>query len=217
MTTLKKLLCVSLVACSFCFFLTGCGNDKNGSTSGNNDNNMVGDAAENVGDAASDLAQGAGNAVEDVADGVGNAVNDLVGTNGFDNYDDAHDYFLDTMGKYHTDAKFELRDEERELDDYQEGSMGYKFHLYDTSTNQSGDYFGEFYVDANTGVIYREEGDDRYVEYRGTNTSSTSETNNGTTTGRSGATNGTTTNGMDANGGTATGGNTSGAAGSVAQ
>lgn len=217
MTTLKKLFCLSLIACSFCFILTGCGNDKKGSTSGNNDNTMVDDAAENVGDAAGDLVEGAGNAVEDVADGVGNAVEDLVGANGFDNYDDAHDYFLDTMSKYHTDAKFEIRDEDRELDDYYEGSKGYKFHLYDTSKNEAGEYFGEFYVDANTGVIYREEGDDRYVEYRGTNTGDTTKD---ATSGRSvddGSTSGATTNGTDANGGTATGGNTSGAAGNVAQ
>lgn len=167
MMTLKKLLCLSVVACSICVGLTGCGNDDKGSTSGNNDNNVVTDAADNVGDAAGDLAEGAGNAVEDVADGVGNAVDDLVGTNGFDNYDDAHKYFLETMGNYHADAKFEIRDEDKNLTDYQEGSKGYRFKLYDTSKNQEGELFGEFYVDADTGMIYRAGDDKKVTEYRG--------------------------------------------------
>lgn len=177
MKTLKKLLCVSAVACSFCFFLTGCGNNDKGSTSGNNDSNVVTDAANNAGNAAGDLVEGAGNAVEDVVDGVGNAAEDLVGMNGFDNYNDAHKYFMETMGNYHSDAKFEVRDEERDLEDYQEGSKGYRFELYDTSKNEKGDFFGEFYVDANTGMIYHETEDDKYVEYRGTKTGNNSSNN----------------------------------------
>ncbi len=174
MMKFKKLACLSMIACSLCCGLVGCGNDKNGSTSGNNDSNITNDTANNVGDAAGDLVEGAGNAVEDVADGVGNAVDDLVGMDGFDNYDDAHAYFLETMGNYHSDAKFEIRDEDRNLSDYQEGSKGYRFHLYDTSKNSEGELFGEFYVDANTGVIYQVGDDNQFNEYRGMETTKNS-------------------------------------------
>lgn len=207
MKTLKKLLCVSTLACSLCFCLTGCGNNDKGSTSGNNDSNVVTDAADNVGNAAGDLVEGAGNAVEDAADGIGNAAEDLVGMNGFDNYNDAHKYFMETMGNYHSDAKFEVRDEERDLEDYQEGSKGYRFELYDTSKNEKGDFFGEFYVDADTGMIYHETEDDRYVEYRGSkngnNTTNNSTSNNGKNTTKSNGTSSTNeTNISNGNNGT---------------
>ncbi len=222
MMTLKKLLCLSVVTCSICVGLTGCGNNDNGSTSGNNDNNIVGDTANNVGNAAEDLAEGAGNAVGDVADGVGNAVDDLVGTNGFDNYDDARKYFLETMESYHADAQFELRDEERDLEDYQEGSKGYRFELYDTSKNEKGEFVGEFYVDANTGVIYRDGDDDQVIEYRGIETDNN--TSHGNTAKKSGTANdnandansGTNgTNNGNENAGDANGGNTSGGNGNA--
>ncbi|MBQ4059010.1 MAG: ubiquinone biosynthesis protein [Lachnospiraceae bacterium] len=194
MKTLKNLLCACVVTCSLCFCLTGCGNSNKGSTSGNNDSNMVNDVADDVGNAAGDLVEGAGNAVEDVVDGVGNAAEDLVGMKGFDNYDDAHKYFMETMGNYHSDAKFEIRDEERDLEDYQEGSKGYRFKLYDTSKNEKGDFFGEFYVDADTGMIYHEIEDDKYVEYRGSATNNTTTTGNGNNTNSRNATDNSTNN-----------------------
>lgn len=200
MMTLKKLLCLSAVTCGLCLGLTGCGNSDKGSTSGNNDNNVVEDVADNVGDAA-----------KDVADGVGNAVDDLVGANGFDNYDDAHKYFLETMGNYHTDAKFEIREEDRSLADYQEGSKGYRFKLYDTSTNQDGELFGEFYVDADTGVIYQADGDN-FIEYRGTTTENTNGNNKAanptdTKAGNTGNANGANESTGNGNAGNTNGGN----------
>lgn len=155
------------VACAVCFSMTACGSDKNGSTSGNNDNTQNDSVAENVGDA-----------VEDVADGVGNAVDDLVGDGGFNNYADAHDYFMDTMGSYHSDATFELRDEDKNLSDYQEGSKGYRFNLYDTSKNDKGDLFGEFYVDATSGAIYKRGDDGSINEYPGGMNSANKSTSN---------------------------------------
>ncbi len=167
-------LMITMVALSFA--LTGCGNSTNGSTSGNNDNNNV------LQDAVDDV----GTAAEDIANGVGNAVNDLVGNGGFNSYNEAHDYFLDTMGSYHSNAKFELRDEDQELNDYQEGSKGYHFHLYDTSNNENGEYFGEFFVDATNGTIYKKGENGLVTPYpennsNDQNNSSTSETNNNTT------------------------------------
>lgn len=169
MKKLGNYLRLVTIACVFCFAMTGCGNKDNASTSGNNDNNVADDVADDV-----------GNAAEDVADGVGNAVDDLVGDGGFDNYNDAHDYFLDTMGSYHSDAKFEVRDEDKELNDYQEGSKGYRFHLYDTSKNQNGELFGEFYVDATSGTIYRKGDNDAIEEYPGNNDNTNNTTNNTT-------------------------------------
>lgn len=168
MKNLKNYLCLVTIIFAACFTLTGCGNKDNGSTSGNNDNNAV-----------EDIANDTGNAVKDVADGVGDAVNDLVGNGGFDNYNDAHDYFLDTMGAYHSDAKFELRDEDKELNDYQEGSKGYHFSLYDTSKNDKGDLFGEFYVDATSGTIYKKGDNDNVTEYPTSNNDNKAN-NNGT-------------------------------------
>ena len=170
MKKFKNYLRLVTITCVVCFAMTGCGNNT-GSTSGNNDNNAV----ENVADDA-------GNAVEDVADGVGDAVEDLVGNGGFNNYNDAHDYFLDTMGAYHSDAKFELRDENQELNDYQEGSKGYHFSLYDTSKNAEGELFGEFYVDATSGKIYKKGEDNSITEYPNPTTGNNgAAANNGTT------------------------------------
>lgn len=179
MKKIGNYLRVLAVASVFCFALTGCGNGDNASTSGNNDNNLAEDAVDDVGDA-----------VDDVADGVGNAVDDLVGNGGFNNYNDAHDYFMDTMASYHSDAQFELRDEDQNLNDYQEGSKGYRFNLYDTSSNENGDLFGEFYVDATSGQIYQKGEDGTISEYPVTNTGNNTNTGNGTTTGN----NSTTTN-----------------------
>lgn len=171
MKKFKNYLRLVTICFALCFTLTACGNSDNGSTSGNNDN------------ATSDVADDVGDVVDDAADGVGDVVDDLVGSGGFDNYDDAHDYFLDTMGSYHADANFELRNEDKNLNDYQEGSKGYHFFLYDTSSNESGDEFGEFYVDADSGLIYKKGDDGTLNEYPGGNKGSsddaTNDTNNG--------------------------------------
>lgn len=201
---MKKSIFRILLVCSLFIALTGCGaSQTSGSTSGNNDPDLGDNTTENgtlsndIGDAASDV----GNAVDDVADGVGNAVDDLVGRNGFNNYSDAHDYFLETMGNYHTDANFELRNENEDLFDYQEGSKGYRFHLYDTS-NDSNDMFGEFYVDANSGLIYRVEDNGTISEYPAKNNNTAdnnNSTNNNSTNNNNNTTNNSTTNNSTSN------------------
>lgn len=164
-------LCAAL--CTLSLALTACGrNTTAGSTSGNNDPSLSAGTTEN-----NSIADDIGNAAEDVVDGVGNAVDDLVGNDGFDNYSDAHDYFLETMGNYHTDADFEVRDEKKELTDYQEGSKGYHFKLYDKNSN-SDEMFGEFYVDATTGMIYKVGDNGEIEEYPTKNASNQNNTNN---------------------------------------
>lgn len=201
MRKFKNYLRLTAVAFSICFVMTGCGNNDRNTTSNNN-------TTEN------NLANNVGNAAEDVADGVGNAVDDLVGGNGFNNYNDAHKYFMDTMGSYHSDAKFELRDEDQNLADYQEGSKGYRFNLYDTSKKTEGEHFGEFYVDAATGKIYKKGNNNAFEEYTGnTSSTSTDNNNNGTTTGKNTKKNGngTVTGNNTTNGNPTNGTNTNGA------
>lgn len=170
MKKIKNYLRLVPIACALCIVMTGCGNNNRNSANSNNKNKNT---TEN------NVANNVGNAAEDVAEGVGNAVDDLVGGNGFNNYNDAHKYFMETMGSYHSDAKFELRDENQNLTDYQEGSKGYRFNLYDTSKNKEGEHFGEFYVDAATGKIYRKGENNAFEEYTGkTGTSSATDMKN---------------------------------------
>ncbi|MDE6434811.1 MAG: ubiquinone biosynthesis protein [Lachnospiraceae bacterium] len=193
MRKLRKYLSLVTLGIAICLSMTGCGNNTTtGSTSGNNDNNVIEDVVDDT-----------SNAVKDVADGVGNAVDDLVGNGGFDNYKDAHDYFMDTMSSYHADANFEIRDEDQNLNDYQEGSKGYRFNLYDTSNDKNGSLFGEFYVDANSGMIYRKDENGKINEYPGSD--------NGTTTGSSNKNNKQNSNSGSTSGNRGTGsGTTSG-------
>ena len=61
-------------------------------------------------------------------------------------------------------------DEDKKLNDYQEGSKGYHFYLYDTSKNEKGDRFGEFFVDATSGRIYQKNESGDITEYPVTST-----------------------------------------------
>lgn len=179
MKSFKNYLRLVTIASVFCMAMTGCGNAA--STRGNNDKTTTSESvAENVGSAAKDVAEGVGDAAKNVTNGVGDAVDDLLGNGGFKNYADAHDYFLDTMGSYHSDANFELRNEDKNLTDYQEGSKGYHFTLYDTSKNEAGDLFGEFYVDATSGIIYKKGNNNTFEEYPANTTTSNRKKRNGT-------------------------------------
>ena len=180
MRKFKNYLGLAAVTCTLCFVMTGCGNNKTNSTSGNNNNKT------NNNNVVSDVVDDVGTAVGDVANGVGNAVNDLVGNSGFNNYTD------------------------KNLNDYQEGSKGYHFHLYDTSNNAEGELFGEFFVDANSGAIYKKDTNGTITEYPGT-----TENNTNANAKQGGTTNNTTQNGNVSNGNTTTNGtnNVTGATG----
>jgi hypothetical protein len=95
-----------------------------------------------------------GDAAEDVADGVGNAVEDMTGID-YSDYDSANEYL---MGQIGTGGQYEVRNEDRELKNYDStdsSKMGYRYEVYDTAGNGSSPY-GVFYVDQQTGKIYRE-------------------------------------------------------------
>jgi uncharacterized protein (DUF2147 family) len=163
MKTMKKwgvllgvfaLLTFGLVGCGGVNSATDANNQTDTDTNGTDDTDSVGD---DIGDAAEDV----GDAVGDVAEGAGDAVADLIdGTDGFDNYDDAHDYLLQRLGMKDTNANYEVRDENRELVSYDDTNEGYQFEIYDTSQNTDGEHKGTYYVDSKTGKVYRRKADD---------------------------------------------------------
>lgn len=87
-----------------------------------------------------------------MADGVGDAVEDVA--NGFDNYDDAHDYLLNRLQTDDKDGKYEVRNETRDEQEYKDGASGYHFEIYDAN-DDSGKKYGDFYVDKDNGKIYK--------------------------------------------------------------
>lgn len=182
MKNLKKLLTLMTTLALLTFVLVGCGGvnsatDSKNSTEAENDNNVaddVGDAAEDVGDAVGDAAEGAGDAVGDLIDG----------SNGFDNYDDAHDYLMQQMGMNDTKANYEVRNEKKDLVSYDNENQGYQFELYDTATNKDGERKGIYYVDSKTGKIYeKDEKNNNVTEVTINGTSNTTKgTDNAATT-----------------------------------
>lgn len=127
---------------------TGCGNGrKDSTTKGSTQSNNTSSATED-----DNLADDAEDAVDDVVDGVGDAVDDIA--NGFDDYDDAHDYLLNRLQSKDADGKYEVRNETKEEQEYKDGASGYHFEIYDAS-DDSGKKYGDFYVDKDTGKIYK--------------------------------------------------------------
>lgn len=157
MKKIRKVLVLATVFVMATSVFTGCGkNTKNDSADTTGDDNVIDDAA----DVVDDVGEGIGDAAEDA----GNALSG----NSFDNYNDAHDYFLEQMGGYNQDAKYEVRNESQDLMEYQSGSKGYRFELYDTSKDEKGTRVGEYYVDSSTGLIYsRDEESGEISQYGG--------------------------------------------------
>ena len=145
MTRLVSLVFALVLATSIIF--TGCGNGRKDSTT-------KGSTQQNDQTSATDdnLVDDAEDAVDDVVDGVGDAVDDVA--NGFDNYDDAHDYLLNRLQSDDEDGKYEARNETKYEQEYKDGANGYHFEIYDAS-DDSGKKYGDFYVDKDTGKIYK--------------------------------------------------------------
>lgn len=145
--TIKRMSLMFAIALITSIVFTGCGNGRkdsttNGSTQSNNETSATDD----------NLADDAEDAVDDVVDGVGDAVDDVA--NGFDDYDDAHDYLLNRLQSDDQDGKYEVRNETKEEQEYKDGASGYHFEIYDAS-DDSGKKYGDFYVDKDTGKIYK--------------------------------------------------------------
>lgn len=145
MTRLVSLVFALVLATSIIF--TGCGNGrKDSTTKGSTQENDQSSATED------NLVDDAGDAVDDVVDDVGDAVDDVA--NGFDNYDDAHDYLLNRLQNDDKNGKYEVRNETKDEQEYKDGASGYHFEIYDAS-DDSGKKYGDFYVDKDTGKIYK--------------------------------------------------------------
>lgn len=156
------LLCSCLVIMAFS--LTACGSDNNPEstgtttedTDGNTDNSDTGNG-DTLGDDVGDIIEDAGDAVDDVAKDVADGIS---GT--YDTYDDAYDYF---MGQISDDSgRYEVRNNDKDLTEYTSGSTGYHFELHDT-TNESDSKVGDFYVDSETGKVYKADDEGNVSEY----------------------------------------------------
>ncbi|MBQ9157682.1 MAG: hypothetical protein IJ137_13030 [Eubacterium sp.] len=122
------------------------------------------DAAEGAGQMAEDAAEGAGQAVDDIADGIGDAVDNL-GKGAMDTYEDARDYLMGKLSKDNASAHYEFREEKTDLVSYNEAdpeARGYEFSVYETDGNEK---IGRYYVDKETGKIYRYMGKDSIESY----------------------------------------------------
>lgn len=128
------------------------GEDVNGNDGGTGAGDGTGSSAD--GNAGNELADGAKDLADDVADGVGDAIDNL-GGGSFEKYEDAKKYLLDKLKKDNASAHYEVREETESLTAYNgedEGAEGYKFSVYETDGNEK---IGIYYVDKDTGKIYR--------------------------------------------------------------
>lgn len=147
---MKKTILTMCVVLTFVFgtsvVFTGCRNKSS------DNNTTTEDTSENA--STSTDGTSAADAVDDVTDGAANAVDDIA--NGFDDYGDAHDYLLSRLGKENKNAQYEVRNETKDVTEYRNGAKGYHFEIYDTS-DESGKKYGDFYVDKDTGKIYKKD------------------------------------------------------------
>lgn len=126
--------------------------------------NAIENVTEGAGEAAGDVVKGAGRAVDDVADGFGDAVDNL-GGGSFDTYEDARSYFMKKLTNDNAAAHYELKNEKKDLISYNSkdaDARGYEFTLYETDGNER---IGRYYVDKDTGKIYRYMGKDSIEAY----------------------------------------------------
>lgn len=164
---------IMLIALLFC----GCGMNGKGQNNAQNENDKVdlyspGEFGDTTGEGittekyntnseenegnnlVSDVVKGTEEAVDDIADGVGDAIDNL-GGGSFDSYDEAKKYLLEKLQKDNAGAIYEIREENKDLTAYNHndsGAEGYRFSVYETDNNEK---IGIYYVDKDTGKIYR--------------------------------------------------------------
>lgn len=189
MRIIKKLFTLMTTLAVMSVTLTGCGGvnkatdakDNKTTTENvttNNDNMNENTVGEDLGNAVEDV----GDAVGDVAEGAVDAVDDLLDADGLNDYNEAHEYFLRKMGANNNKAKYELRNEKKELATFNDTNKGYTFELYDTANTAEGERIGKFYVEPKTGKIYHEnEETNKIEEYTMTGTQGTNAANTNNT------------------------------------
>lgn len=90
---------------------------------------------------------------------------DNLGAGTFDTYEDAKNYLMDKLTADNEDMSYEFREETQELTSYDSGNPGaegYQFHVYES---EGGKKTGDYYVDKDTGKVYRYTKDNKIMEY----------------------------------------------------
>lgn len=151
---MKKILIFSFCLMLMAFALTACGDNAGdmgngtgsgtGSHSNTNNNNSLGS---NIGNAVDDIGNAVDNVVDDVADGL---------TGGYETYDDAYNHFMGNLSDF--GGRYEVRNNDKDLTEYQSGHQGYHFELHDTKKTGNDSKVGDFYLDSRSGKVYKSNG-----------------------------------------------------------
>ena len=78
---------------------------------------------------------------------------------------DAKNYLMDKLTADNEDMSYEFREETQDLTSYDSGNPGaegYQFHVYES---EGGKKTGDYYVDKDTGKVYRYTKDNKIMEY----------------------------------------------------
>lgn len=92
-------------------------------------------------------------------------VTDNLGAGTFDTYEDAKNYLMEKLEADNEDIAYEFREETEDLTSYDSsnpGAEGYQFHVYES---EGGEKTGDYYVDKDTGKVYRYTKDNKITEY----------------------------------------------------
>lgn len=87
------------------------------------------------------------------------------GAGTFDTYEDAKTYLMNKLEAAHEDISYEFREETQDLISYDSdnpGAEGYQFHVYES---EGGKKTGDYYVDKDTGKVYRYTKDNKISEF----------------------------------------------------
>ena len=79
--------------------------------------------------------------------------------------EDAKNYLMDKLTADNEDMSYEFREETQDLTSYDSGNPGaegYQFHVYES---EGGKKTGDYYVDKDTGKVYRYTKDNKIMEY----------------------------------------------------
>ena len=92
-------------------------------------------------------------------------VTNHLGEGTFDTYEDAKNYLMEKLESDNEDIAYEFREETKDLTSYDSdnpGAEGYQFHVYES---EGGKKTGDYYVDKDTGKVYRYTNDNKITEY----------------------------------------------------
>lgn len=142
--------------------LAGCG-IKNAK---NNEEATTGWSVENPDNTTEDKEKTEDAENEDGLKGDAGDTGDNLGAGTFDTYEDAKNYLMDKLEADNEDIVYEFREETEDLTAYDSenpGAEGYQFHVYES---ESGAKTGDYYVDKDTGKVYRyTRKDNKITEY----------------------------------------------------